>query len=240
LEPGEHGEANWAVPLWSTQGLTGILFLGEKRDDGLYTQEEIEIARSIGERLMDTQASSEMARRLMALQRQRLTETQVLDQQTRRVLHDDILPLLHTTMLVLNSAKAASQNQPEEDTAEAISLLSDAHRRIADLLHEIPTDNSTELTRLGLFGALRKTLEQELEQDFEAIDWHISPQVEEAAASIPSLTKEVLFYAAREAMRNAARHGRGMQSDSSLCLHVEGKAEDGLDISIQDNGIGIG
>lgn len=240
LEPGQYGDANWAVPLWSTQGLTGMLLLGEKRDGGLYTQEEIEIARSVGERLMDTQASSEMARRLMALQRQRLVETQVLDQQTRRVLHDDILPLLHTTMLVIDSTFAASHNRPEEDTAEALSLLSDAHHKIADLLHEIPENNSLEIHRLGLFGALRKTLDQELARDFDAIDWQISLQAEEEAESIPALTKEVLFYAAREAMRNAARHGRGPHPDSSLCLRVEGRFQNGLDIAIQDNGVGVG
>ena len=41
--------------------------VGDKRDGGLYTQEEIEIARATGERLIDTRASAEMARRLMAL-----------------------------------------------------------------------------------------------------------------------------------------------------------------------------
>jgi len=239
LEPGQYGDANWAVPLWDTQGLTGILFLGEKRDGGLYTQEEIEIARSVGERLMDNQASSEMARRLMALQRQRLAETQVLDQQTRRVLHDDILPLLHTTMLVLNSASAASYERPGKDLGEAISLLSDAHHRISDLLHEIPVRGLTEVEQLGLFGALQKTLVRDLAQEFDSIEWQISPQAEENSAFIPTLTKEILFYAAREAMRNAARHGRGVHPDSSLCLHFKAKCENDLDISIQDNGVGV-
>ena len=86
----------WAVPLWSERGLIGVLLLGDKRDGGLYTQEEIEIARASGERLIDTQASAEMARRLMALQRQRLADSQVLDRRARRVLHDDVLPRLHT------------------------------------------------------------------------------------------------------------------------------------------------
>jgi len=44
------GGAVWAVPLWSERGLIGALLLGEKRDGGLYTQEEIEIARATGER----------------------------------------------------------------------------------------------------------------------------------------------------------------------------------------------
>ena len=51
----------------------------------------VTIARVSGERLIDTRASTEMARRLMALQRQHLAESQVLDRQARRVLHDDIV-----------------------------------------------------------------------------------------------------------------------------------------------------
>jgi hypothetical protein len=92
------------VPLWGERGLIGALLLGERRDGGLYSQEEIEIARAGGERLIDAQASAEMARRLMEIQRQRLAESQVIDRRTRRVLHDDVLPRLHTAMLLLQSA----------------------------------------------------------------------------------------------------------------------------------------
>src|SRR5439155_25530159 len=101
LEPARYGDATWAVPLWSERGLIGVLLLGEKRNGGLYTQEEIEIARASGERLIDTQASAEMARRLMALQRQRLMESQVVDRRTRRMLHDDVLPRIHAAILAL-------------------------------------------------------------------------------------------------------------------------------------------
>jgi hypothetical protein len=58
------------------------LVLGEKVS-GLYTQEEIDIARAGGERLLDSLASAELARRLVVLQRQRLAESQVLDRRTR-------------------------------------------------------------------------------------------------------------------------------------------------------------
>jgi len=53
----------WAIPLWSERGLIGILLLGEKVNGGLYTQEEIEIARASGERLIDTRASAELGHR---------------------------------------------------------------------------------------------------------------------------------------------------------------------------------
>src|SRR5207302_6567106 len=107
VDPARYGGALWAVPLWSERGLIGVLLLGEKLDHSLFSQEEIEIAQASGERMIDTQASAEMARRLMALQRRRLSESQVLDRQARRVLHDDVLPRLHTAMLTLSQGSSA-------------------------------------------------------------------------------------------------------------------------------------
>jgi hypothetical protein len=138
IDPAQSAGTHWAVPLWSERGLIGVLLLGEKSDGGLYSQEEIEIARASGERLIDTQASAEMARRLMALQRQRLAETQVVDRQTRRALHDDVLPRLHAAMLSLNG---------QSHSAEALTLLGDAHRQIAELLRAMPSARAPEVAR---------------------------------------------------------------------------------------------
>ena len=216
LDPDHYGGARWAVPLCSERGLVGALLLGEKRDGSLYTQEEIEIARASGERLIDTQASAEMARRLMALQRRQLAEGQVLDRQARRVLHDDVLPHLHTAMLSM-SRRAANQNG---SSSEVVALLGDVHRQLSDLLREMPTNAAPELARLGLIDALRQTVEDELANAFDDVTWEVQPEAEHQAQAIPPLTAEVLFYAAREAVRNAARYGRGGERTRPLCLRV--------------------
>lgn len=117
VDPERLGGAVWAIPLWSQRGLIGALLIGEKVDGGLYTQEEIEIARASGERLIDMQAGAEMARRLMSVQRQRLVESQVLDAQTRRVLHDDVLPGLHAVLLSLSSE---TENEGSREKEEAL------------------------------------------------------------------------------------------------------------------------
>src|SRR5262249_44589977 len=200
----------WAVPLWSERGLIGVLLLGDKRDGGLYTQEEIEIARATGERLIDTQASGEMARRLMALQRQRLAESQIVDRRTRRVLHDDVLPRLHTALLMLSAPtsdecrvtgdETFDPRHPTLDTrhAEIVALLTDVHRQIANLLHAMPATAAPEVARLGLIGALRQAIDGEFGSAFDGVRWQIEPEAEQAAWSIPALTAEVFFYAARE------------------------------------------
>ena len=220
----------WAVPLWSERGLIGVLLLGEKKDGGLYAQEEIEIARASGERLIDTQAGAEMARRLMSLQRQRLAETQVVDRQTRRVLHDDVLPQLHAALLTLSSKV--------DPTDEALSSLSNAHRQISNLLHEIPVATAPQIVGLGLIGALQQTVDDEFAVAFDDVIWEFETEAERHFKTIPPLTAEVIFYAAREAIRNAARHGRAADAQS-LVLKISVGRPDSWEIIIEDNGVGL-
>lgn len=235
LEGASFGDATWAVPLWNQNGLCGVLLLGEKLDGSFYTQEEIEIARSACERLVDTQASAEMARRLMALQRQQLAESQVLDRRARRVLHDDVLPQLHAAMLTLGGATA-----PQGQESGAITLLADVHRQISNLLRDLPVAVTPEITDLGLIGALRWVVEQEMKGAFDQVEWQIEAQAEQVASSMQPLAAEVIFYAGREAVRNAARHARREGSTGQLRLRLAVRSVlESLEIMIEDNGSGL-
>ncbi len=217
----------WAVPLWSARGLIGILYLGPRLDGGLYTQEEIDIARTISERLLDTRASAELARRLMALQRQQMAEGQVLDRRTRRALHDDVLPQLHAAMLTLRP-----------DDATLVESLSSLHHQIADLLRKTPALGAPQGVQLGLVAALRQTVDNELGAAFDSVTWQTHPAADVNCRALPPLSAEVIFYAAREAIRNAAQHGR--VAARSLDLRIDIQWANGLEIIIADNGAGLG
>jgi signal transduction histidine kinase len=255
LDPARWGGAEWAVPLWSERGLIGVLLLGEKLDGGLYAQEEIEIARATGERLIDTQAAAQLAQRLMHLQRQRLAESQVLDRRARRVLHDDVLPLLHTALLELMSVEGVAKpvgrrTKAEQDgqTAvidaadnrqEALANLSEAHHLISDLLRDMPSTAAPEIGRLGLVGALRKVVSEEFPAAFDSVEWRVDPQALERAGDISPLSTEVLYYAAREAIRNSARYARQGEHGKPLHLKVAVLWHEGLEIVVEDDGAGI-
>ncbi len=227
VDPAAHGGAAWAVPLWSERGLIGVLLLGEKRNGSLYTQEEIEIARASGERLIDMQASAELAQRLMSLQRQRLAQNQVVDRRTRRMLHDEVLPRLHAAMLTLSM----------ESSSGVVDQLAELHHQIADLLHE--TAPAPEVGQIGLIPALRHALDGELGGAFDRVTWQIAPAVEAEANALPALAAEVVYYAAREAMRNAAVYGRGGDSKRPLHLCVSVDQRGGLRLMIEDDGVGL-
>ncbi len=230
LNPDEFGGAIWGIPLWSERGLIGLFLLGEKRDNGLYSQEEIDLARVSGERLIDTQASAEMGRRLIALQRERLTQSQMTDQRSRRVLHDDILPTIHSAMITLSENKS---------DPSVVSALTDAHRQISDLLRDMPQAVHPDIAKVGALRALQRVVEAEYKHAFDEVEWDFSPDAMEKAAALPPLSAEALFYAAREAIRNAAQHGRPPGSAARFCLRGSAKGKDGFQLQIEDNGIGL-
>ena len=230
VDPARYAGACWAVPLWGARGLLGLLLLGEKRDGGIFTQEEIEIARAGGERLIDTVAALHLARRLMALQRVRLSESQVIDRRVRRTLHDDILPQLHAAMLALS---VHAQN------AEALGQLADLHRNISDLLREMPGADATPLASHGLLEALRRMACEEYAGSFDKVAWQAQPGAEAHAAALSPTQAEVLYCAAREVVRNASRYARGDDPQRPLRLRIRVQDEHGLAICIEDDGIGL-
>jgi signal transduction histidine kinase len=174
-----------------------------------------------------------MARRLVALQRRRLAEDHVLDRRARRLLHDEVLPQLHAAIL--------------EHTGEPRlqAQLTDVHKQISNLLHDLPAAAGPELERHGPLGALRRAVEAELAGSFDALDWELDPDAEAAARALDPLCAEALFYAAREAARNAARHGRGGQSDRPLRLRIAASSRSApggpplVAVIIEDDGVGF-
>ena len=240
-----HGRAAWAVPLWGERSLIGLLLLGDRRDGSLYAQEEIEIARAAGERLIDARAAGELARRLLLLQRRRLADDQLLDGRVRRALHDDVLPLLHTALLSLNGHQRDGQ---------AASLLSEAHGQVSGLLAALPPALAPDVARLGLLGALRRVAD-DLGAELDGVRWEIEPAGERASSALSPLAAEVLFGAAREAIRNAARHARGpdperdkmalgatSDGDARRPLHLRvaiRRQHDDLTLLVEDDGAGL-
>lgn len=230
VDPAIFNGACWAIPLHRERGLIGVLLLGPRRDRGLYTREEIEIAQAAGERLIDSAAGVELSRRLMRLQRQRMAATQHLDQRTRRVLHDEVLPLIHTAILHL---AAGAGNEA------ALRQLTDAHQQVSNLLRDLPAAAPPDVARLGLLPTLCKMVDGEFAASFDAVEWRWPAAVEQEAARLSPLATETLYYAAREIVRNAAKYARPAGETAPLRLLVAAAVEDGrLALAIEDNGRG--
>jgi signal transduction histidine kinase len=91
-----------------------------------------------------------------------------------------------------------------------------------------------------LVGALRKSVEEELAEAFDSVEWQIDPQVNEHLNDISPLAGEVTYYAAREAIRNSARYARPGSSSEALHLKIAVLWNEGLEILVEDDGVGMG
>jgi two-component sensor histidine kinase len=120
-----------------------------------------------------------------------------------------------------------------------VKLLTEAHHQISTILRAMPAATVPHLERLGLIGALTHVVTDELNGAFEEVAWQIEPEARQVAEQLPSLPTYILFYAAREAIRNAAKHGRNEHEDQPLRLNVSITRLTSLIICVEDDGVGI-
>lgn len=231
LSPEESDGFTWIIPLWSERGINGILYIGRKIDGSFISQEEIELARAASERLLDMALSAELSSRLLKLQQMRFSEQSIMDQRPRRVLHDEVLPALHTAMLKISS--------DGEDKQSTLQLLSETHRMISNLLKELPSVYSPQFERTGLTFSLQELAKVEFPNAFTSIEWKWTDEDANVVNELPVLKKEVLYYATREAIRNAATHAVPFRGETGIRLIVEIHAKEEVEITIEDNGPGM-
>jgi signal transduction histidine kinase len=231
LDAAHYAGAIWGIPLWTERGLIGALLLGPKRNDGLYAREEIEIARASAERILETLAGEQIAQRLIHIQRRRFAETRVLDLRTRRTLHDDILPELHMIALQLSPH---ARNDPV--VSSAIQSLTQIHHQVSDLIHTPGGLFVSDGHNGQLVQALRVMIDDEFAETFDSITWRTVTD----KMDLDPLLHEVVYNAVREAVRNAALHGRGDQPERGLNLIVEIRRETAkLVVEVCDDGVGM-
>jgi len=153
-----------------------------------------------------------------------------MEEQGRRVLHDEILPQLHTAILYLSSREAPAARA-------AVQTLTAAHQRLSGLIRDTLPAGPHHLEQGGLVAALRTLVEQDLH--FDEVVWQIDPQAVQAAGRLSLFVGEVVFFAAQELVRNAARHGRGGEEGRPLRLLVSLETAGGLRLGVEDNGVGL-
>jgi signal transduction histidine kinase len=140
-------------------------------------------------------------------------------------------------MLTLSSQHAGGYST--DGSTGALALLAEVHHQISDLLREIPATTAPEVGQLGLLGAIRRYVSIEAGQAFDDVSWQVEPTVEEKCRHLPALIAEVMFYAVREVIRNAARYGRGADADSPLALTITATWDDDFKLIVEDNGVGL-
>lgn len=118
----------------------------------------------------------------------------------------NILPELHTAIIAL--AAEDSQSPIRNPQSQISNQLISVHRRISALLRSSPVQSAPKLDR-GLLAGLRELVDLEMRWLFDQVQWQIDESAVGAPVPLSPLATEVVYYAVRESLRNAARHGRG-------------------------------
>jgi signal transduction histidine kinase len=234
---------HWAYPLSDSRGAIGRLILGPKLDGSEYNVQELQVASACAERILDALAGEQLARVAVNLLQQRIAQVQVMSAQHKRILHDEVLPQIHLALLKVEALRSGGQDSipptvDEQRLDEATTALTHAHRRISALVREMSNAVPTRLESEGLAAALQSALDHDFRDSFDRVEWHIDPAAAERAKQLPLFASEVIFFAAQEAIRNAARHGRGGDAQRKLHLDVSLQNGSGLQLIIGDDGVG--
>ena len=232
---------HWAYPLSDSRGAIGRLILGPELDGNEYDVQELQVAAACAERILDALAGEQLARVAVSLLQQRIAQVQVMSAQHKRVLHDEVLPQVHLALLKVESLRAVEQDASVPDNAkidEATTALTQAHRRISGLVREMSNAVPTRLESEGLAAALQSAIDHDFRDSFDRIAWQADPVAVERAKRLPLFASEVIFFAAQEAIRNAAKHGRGDDEQRPLHLDVALHNGPGLKLVIGDDGVG--
>lgn len=136
----------------------------------------------------------------------------------------------------------AVPNAPElMPVALTIERLVAVHRRISDLMRELPLATPHRLATGGLAAALPDLLSGAFATAFQRVVCDLEPAAAERARVLPLFSAEVLFFAVRELVRNAARYARGGQPDRPLTVWIALRQTAGrLILSVEDDGVGMG
>ncbi len=246
----------WMLPIYDELGLVAMLYLGPRQDGGAFTDEDMDLARACGQRILDTLGDHEAMQAVAGLLRRRIVDVKLLGAQHRRILHDDILPQMHLALLRLETLRGyldapptsmlrceTDATPPQAVLREAVDLISDAHRRLAALMRATAPSAPHRLERDGLMHAIHTMLEQDFQHAFDEVEWCVS---EETAACIDEVTPpaiaELIFAAVQEALRNAARHARGADVHRRLRLTLKAacnRDDPYLEVIVVDDGVGI-
>ncbi len=237
----------WVLPIYDDLGLVAKLYLGPRQDGAVFTSEDIELAHACGQRMLDTLRDHEAVLAIAGLLRRRTVDVKLLGAQQRRVLHDEILPHMHLALLKLESLhpfvhanEQAYTREPDEALDEAIGAISDAHRRLAAMMRTTTTGAPLRLERDGLMRAIQTMINHDFQQAFDEVQWQVSEETAQCIDEmVPPAIAELLFAAVQEALRNAARHGRGSDVHRRLCLIFSASCQPHLEITVADDGVGI-
>ena len=196
---------------------------GERSFSGADRQLLEDLARQAG-------AAAHAVRLTAELQRSRehlVTAREEERRRLRRDLHDGLGPALSGVMLKINTARRLLDLQSPADPVLK-EVREDVQRSVADIRRLVYDLRPPALDELGLVGAIR-----EAALACETDGRHVIVESPECLPPLPAAVEVAAYRIVQEALTNAVRHAHCRTCTVRLSV------EDGLQVEIADDGVGL-
>lgn len=169
------------------------------------------------------------------IEQQDIATKAVLDaeeRERRRIatdLHDGVGQMLSATLMNLNGFASNVKNIPTEDQLnleKSLALLNESYDEMRSISHQMMPN---ALLKAGLTTAVREFLAKIDENQLK-----INLDISGFNSKLPDNIETVLYRVIQESVNNVIKHAKA--NKLSIQLH---KDEDGVSVSIEDNGIGF-
>ena len=220
-------------PLAHRGVMLGELVVGRRSPNETMTPAEVDLMRTLARQ---AGVLAHNVTLVEALRRSRVGLLNAREEERRRIradLHDGLGPTLATVALGMEAAAHRLTDEPEL-AALLHDLEQELHTAIADVRALVHNLRPAALDDLGLVSAVREYASSISARSGETVR-PLDVQVEAPAelGPLPAAVEVAAYRVALEALTNVARHARA----SSCAVRV--RTDEGLELEVEDDGVGI-
>ncbi len=212
------------VPLVYAGETVGTLVATQSEGDTPMDAERYALLTSIARPVAAALRTTALTRDLAASHERLVSATEEERRRLRRDLHDGLGPALSSAVLGASRAKALIDARPDAAADQLNALTAQLQEAVADVRRLVYDLRPPALDHLGLVRALD-------EQARSLGSFTVSGPTDLPA--LPAAAEVAAYRIAMEAMTNSVRHARASNGT------VQVRVDDGLEIVVSDDGVGI-
>lgn len=223
---GQNGHKTQAYPLTHHGEVLGQLQVAPRGSGEHFSEADERLLRTIARQAGTAVHAVQLTADLQRSRQQLVTAREEERRRLRRDLHDGLGPVLASVVWQSDSARDQVLANPEETIRLLDSSIEQAQTALADIRRLVYGLRPPALDELGLVGALR----QEAQNHRQVA---ITVESPEPLPQLPAAVEVAAYRIVSEAINNAAGHGQAKHCSVDL------QVEDGLSLTVNDDGIGL-
>lgn len=218
-----------ALPLTFGTERVGELRLGLRPNEMRFSTAERKLLSAIAQQTSAVAYAALLTKGLQDSRERLVTTREEERRRLRRDLHDGLGPTLASLTLRLDAARNVVRRDPVAAENLLTELKSQTQEALADIRRLVYALRPPALDELGLLGALRALVET-----LENPGLTVFIRLPNTLPPLSAATEVALYRIAQEALANVVHHAQATHAELVLCVG------EGLELSVSDNGVGVG